>query len=62
MPDHTSCLWDKMTTLMNERRTVDAIYINFSTAYNIVLYHVLTCKLGHDSLTNKQSEDKNLVE
>lgn len=62
MPDQTICPCDKMSTLMNERRTVDAIYINLNTAYNIVLYHVHTCKLGHDSLANKQSEDNNLVE
>lgn len=58
MPDKTSCLCDKITTLINERRPVDAIYINLSTADNIVLYHVLECKVGHGRMTKSNQRIK----
>lgn len=47
MSDQPSCTCDKLTGFRGEGKVRGVIYTNFSMAFNIVLYHVLECKLGH---------------
>lgn len=47
--------YGKMAEFLNEGRTVDFFYLDFSKAFNSVSNNILVSRLGHDSLSGSRT-------